>query len=324
MTRRQGGAALLAAMLTVTLVATFAAAALWQQWRSVEVESADRMRVQSSWILTGALDWGRLILREDARSSREDFLSEPWAVPLQEARLSTFLAADSHAGMDTGTGTDADNVFLSGDISDLQAKLNVTSLVVAGVVQDKRLAAFKRLFDLLGLPAGQVATLAENLRFASDISTDNRNAARAPLLPLREEQLVWLGLTPETVAAIAPYVTVLPRPTPVNLNTAPAEVIYAVIDNIGLADAQRLVAERERQHFTKNADVAALLPARATLPDDANGIAFATGFFEVHGRLRIDQTVIDERSVVQRLGLQVQTLQRERGAFATAAGIDRR
>src|SRR5262249_50843489 len=80
--KRQHGAALLAAMLTVTLVATFAAAALWQQWRSVEIESADRQRVQSTWILTGALDWARLILREDR--DRADYLSEPWAIPLEE------------------------------------------------------------------------------------------------------------------------------------------------------------------------------------------------------------------------------------------------
>ena len=52
-------------MLTVTLVATFAAAALWQQWRAVEVETAERARLQSAWILVGALDWSRLILRED-------------------------------------------------------------------------------------------------------------------------------------------------------------------------------------------------------------------------------------------------------------------
>ena len=31
----QKGVALLTAMLTVTLVATFAAAALWQQWRGI-------------------------------------------------------------------------------------------------------------------------------------------------------------------------------------------------------------------------------------------------------------------------------------------------
>lgn len=47
----QAGAALLAAMLTVTLVATFAAAAMWQQWRAIEVETAERARIQSAWIL---------------------------------------------------------------------------------------------------------------------------------------------------------------------------------------------------------------------------------------------------------------------------------
>lgn len=316
--RPQHGAALLVAMLTVALVATFAAAAVWQQWRSVEIEGADRMRVQSGWILTGALDWARLILREDGRTSREDYLSEPWAMPLQEARLSTFLAADTGGGMDMGAeGGDADNVFLSGDISDMQAKLNVTSLVQAAVVQDKRLDAFRRLFDLLGLPQAQLARLAENLRFASDISTDNRSSARAPLLPQRVEQLVWLGLTPDTVAAITPYVTVLPTATPVNLNTAPAEVIYAVGSNISLADAQRLVAERERQHFRSLSDAIALLPQGAAFAD--NSVSFGSSYFEVRGRLRMDKVVIEERSIVQRIGGDVRTIRRERGGFESFA-----
>ena len=43
---RQNGAAILMAMLTVLLVATLASAALWQQWRAVEVESAERTRAQ--------------------------------------------------------------------------------------------------------------------------------------------------------------------------------------------------------------------------------------------------------------------------------------
>jgi general secretion pathway protein K len=45
----QAGAALLAAMLTVALAATFTAAALWQHWRSVEVESAEGARMQARW-----------------------------------------------------------------------------------------------------------------------------------------------------------------------------------------------------------------------------------------------------------------------------------
>ena len=64
----QQGAALLMAMLTVALVATLAAAGMWLQWRSIEVEAAERQRAQSHWLLLGALDWARIILREDARA----------------------------------------------------------------------------------------------------------------------------------------------------------------------------------------------------------------------------------------------------------------
>lgn len=88
--QRQQGAAILTAMLTVVLVATLTATALWQQWRGVEIEAAQRTRLQSAWVLTGALDWARLILREDGRKGGADHLAEPWAVPLEQARLSTF------------------------------------------------------------------------------------------------------------------------------------------------------------------------------------------------------------------------------------------
>jgi general secretion pathway protein K len=322
MKRNQCGAALLAAMLTVTLVATIAAGALWQQWRSIEVESADRQRIQATWILTGALDWARLILREDLRDSSVDHLAEPWAVPLQEARLSTFLAADQGNNASTETAG-ADQVFLSGEISDLQSRLNLTSLLdSSGSPKKEWLEAFRRLFEVLGLPAGQLTTLATNLLFASDSNIDNLNAGKAPLTPNRTAQLVWLGLPPSTVATLEPYVTVLPQATPVNLNTAPAEVIYAVGKDLGLADAQRLVAERERKAFNGLADVKLLLPD-ATF--DSALAQFSTRFFEVRGRLRIEDTVIEERSIVRRdvvagTGARagsVHTVQRERGASET-------
>jgi general secretion pathway protein K len=303
----------------VTLVATFAAAALWQQWRSVEVEGAERQRIQSAWLLTGALDWARLILREDRPAA--DHFGEPWAVPLQEARLTTFLAADASNNMEVG---DADNVFLSGSITDLQSRFNIASLVEAGSVKEPRVESLRRLFEVLGLPQSQLARMVPNLRFALDISADNLNAARAPLPPTRVEQLAWLGLAPETVAALEPYVTVLPlSATPVNLNTASAEVIYAAGRGFSLADAQRMVAERERQHFRSLADVRALLPEGAGFPDGS--VSFNTQFFEVRGRLRVENVVIEERSMVQRIGRDIVTLQRERGGFeAFAAGAGRR
>jgi general secretion pathway protein K len=309
------GAALLAAMLTVALVATFAAAALWQQWRSIEVEGAERSRVQSAWVLTGALDWARLVLREDARSGVADHLGEPWAVPLQEARLSSFLAADR--GNSADTGPEVLEAFLSGQIIDLQSLLNLTNLMESGTASEPDRRAFARLFELLALPPAQLDQLAENLRFASDSSDSNRSSPLAPLLPQQAEQMVWLGVPAETVAVLRPYVTVLPIRTTVNLNTAGAEVIYAAVNGLSMADAQRLVTERERSHFRTLADAKRAIGAG----DDAFAgaqVGVASRFFEIRSRLRLDQLVVEERSAVQRDGLNVRVLRRYRGTDAAS------
>ncbi|RYY91625.1 MAG: general secretion pathway protein GspK, partial [Comamonadaceae bacterium] len=162
---RQAGAALLAAMLTVTLVATLAAAALWQQWRAVEVESAERARVQAAWVLVGALDWARLILREDGRAGGPDHLAEPWAVPLEEARLSSFLSAEKNIASDALEGLP--DAFLSGRIVDAQSRLNVLNLVEGNRPAPTAVAAFAKLFELLGLPAGELSLLTTGVQRAT-------------------------------------------------------------------------------------------------------------------------------------------------------------
>ena len=310
---RQHGAALLTAMLTVALVASLAASALWQQWRSVEVEAAERSRVQSLWLLTGALDWARLILREDARSGGADYLSEPWAVPLEEARLSTFLAADKKSEPDSDAG--ASQTFLSGLIIDLQSRLNVTNLVDGGKVSEPSLKAFAKLFELLGLPPGELQLLAENLRLALDATPENAAAQQAPLLPQRVEQLVWLGLSPPSLAALRPHITVLPVRTPVNLNTASATVLAASIASLEMAQAQRLVNTRQANHFKTLAEVTTQL-GQTTVPLNDAQHSVNSRFFEVRGRLRLDQAVVEEHSAVQRDGLEVRTLWRDRGSLA--------
>ncbi len=317
------GAALLAALLTVALVATLASAGLWQQWRAIEVETAERQRAQSVWVLLGALDWARLVLREDARAGTVDHLAEPWAIPLQEARLSTFLAADRQGAPGDAAG---DAAFLSGTLTDLQSRLNVHNLLESGRVSPAGLRAFERLFDLLGLPPAQLETLVDRLRLAGGgthprgglwaqaapgVQTDTETQL-VPLIPVRTEQLGWLGLPPGSVTALQPYVTVLPGRTAVNLNTASPQVVYAAISGIGLADAHRLVAARAARHLSGPADVARVLGQ--ALPDDAR-VGYGSRYFEVRGQLRLDRSVMQVRTLVERDGLNVKALQQQRGAL---------
>ena len=121
--RRRRGVALLTAMVTVTIVATIAAGATWQLARQVDVEHAERKRQQMDWLLTGATDWARLILREDALSSQIDALSEPWALPLRESRISTLMSSEN------GEGDPVLGAYLSGEITDEQSRLNLVNLL---------------------------------------------------------------------------------------------------------------------------------------------------------------------------------------------------
>jgi general secretion pathway protein K len=308
---QQRGAALLAAMLTVALVATFAAGALWQQWKSIEVEGAESQRTQARWLLTGALDWARVILREDARagdaSAPVDHLAEPWAVPLQEARLSSFLAA-----LPDGTGNAVDDeklvqqVLLSGQVNDLQGRLNVTNLLNGDQLDPRTALAFERLFDALSVPNAQLSLLTQGLIAAQ------KQSGTSPLMPQRLNQLSWFGMSAQALQTLSPHITVLPARTPVNLNTASVQVLYASVPGMSLSDAQRLVQQRERQHW---ASVEAFQKALGRPLSLEGTHSVSTRYFEVLGRLRMPQTVLQDRSLLQRDGQDLKVIWRESGSL---------
>jgi general secretion pathway protein K len=311
----QGGAALLSAMLTVTLVATFAAAALWQQYRSIEVETAERGRVQSSWLLAGALDWSRLQLfidKTNPKTAAKDDLTENWSHGLPEARLSAFLDADQN-NSGGKTAEESVDVFLSGQMTDAQSFLNVYNLVDAGKPSPLDYAAFVKLFAMLKLPIAELDELVKNLMAAKDITAVNGNA---PLMPQHVRQLTWLGLSPASLDKLIPYVTLLPEHTAVNLNTAAAEVIYAIVPNLQLADAKLVVFSRGSNPFSSIGDATKAVPALGQL--DSHEHSVATNFFQINGRLRLEQTLVEEQTLVRRDNFgNITTLWRERAVVAS-------
>lgn len=310
--RRQRGAALLTAMIIVTLVATLASAMYWRQWRSVQIEIAERTRAQSAWILSGALDWARLILMEDARTGGADHLSEPWATPLAEARLSTFLAADeSHV-------EDAPEAFLAGQIIDAQSRFNLMNLVNEGELSQEDVAALQRLLEYVNVDASVATILTNAIRQTAQPGGASADTD-APLLPPTVGELGWLGLDQATIERLAPYVVLLPRRTAVNLNTAPREVIAAVIPGLDIGTADRLIQVRQRSPFKQLSEVEQHLP-QGIVPSQGR-VDIKTSFFEVRGRMRIEQRVVEERSLVQRQGRRVTTLRRERTSFTVGSGF---
>ncbi len=104
----------------------------------------------------------------------------------------------------------------------------------------------------------------------------------------------------------------LPIRTTVNLNTADAEVIAAVSPGLDAGAAQALVQARQRGAYKTVAHRAGRVSPPTLL--DPKNVGVTSNYFEVRGKLRLDERALEERSIVERRGLDIVTILRERVA----------
>jgi len=81
-------------------------------------------------------------------------------------------------------------------------------------------------------------------------------------------------------------------------------------DKLDLATAERIVQSRQRAPLKSVGDLTALAPN--VPPANLNRLAFNSNYFQVRGRLRLGDVVLEQHSLVKRNGPTVVVLQRER------------
>jgi general secretion pathway protein K len=246
---RESGVALLLAMGVVALAALAAVAMLASQsaWsRRVELGAE---QVQAQALVQAGVDWARAVLGDDRRSSTVDHLGEPWALRVPPMPL--------------------DNGELTGRIEDQQGAFNLNNLLRSGAVSASHLAQFARLLRSLGLPEALAPGLAAWLR------PEDAGPVR-PLLEVGDLALVP-GFGAKELARLRPFVTALPRFTTLNVNTAPPEVLAAVVGGLQLDDARALTVSRSRAYFRNVGEFNAQLPPGAAA--DAGDIGTASQYF---------------------------------------------
>ena len=252
MSMRQRGVAIVLAMGVVALAAMAAAAIMVSQstWsRQVELTAN---HIQAQTVLLAGADWARAVLADDRRLSNVDHLGEPWALKLPPLPV--------------------ENGELVGQIEDQQGAFNLNNLVTEGKINLAQLGHFRNLLATLGLPDELADALADWID--ADSQPQPRDgaedayylaldppyfAANRPLIDVAELALVR-GFNDYVRARLHPYVSALPGFTAVNVNTAPAEVIAAVIEGLDLGGAQLLVAQRDRAYFRSSDDFIRRLP----------------------------------------------------------------
>jgi general secretion pathway protein K len=246
--KRQRGVAVITALLLTTLAVTIVASLFWQQQVQVRSMENQRLHLQIQWILRGTLDWTKLILQQDGRdNSQYTSLQHVWAVPVANTRIDQYIDRERVQG-------EVFDASLSGRIIDANSRFNLTNLAENGQQKQVPVAAFKKLLTQLRLDPGLATTAAQFVAAGQpSIVAPATNGAAVAIVPVKQMKIIEVedlldisGFTAETIEALRNYVVVLPDRTNVNVNTASAEVIAAMIPNFSLAEAQALVTQRDR------------------------------------------------------------------------------
>ena len=305
---RQRGIAVITALLLTTLAITLVASLFWQQQVQVRAIENQQLQLQKQWILRGALDWAGLILREDAKHSSADHLDEPWAVSLADTRLDQYV--ENGSADDTISGA-----ILSGGISDAQARYNLNNLYANGAIDPAEVAAFARLLDNVKMNAALAQATAEVLAAAQHpgevgtemkpqvaaVNNDGQPGPQPMNLTQLEDLLAVPGFSPEMLDKLKNFVIFLPRATPVNGNTAPAEVLAARFEALSLDEATALVAMRKTASFRDLADFTHRLPDKS-FAASVNQASVETHYFLVDGKVRMNRAALDMQALIERNG----------------------
>ncbi len=303
--RFQRGVAVVTALLIV-LLATAVVAGLHVR-ESVTVRSVENRLAlsQTRWIERAALDWAKVILRSDARGGVVDHLGEPWAVPVADTQLDETVTGGAQIG-------DARRpAMLAGQILDAQARFNLTAMVQGGQVAQAQLAAFRRLLSLLDQPESLADTVLSRLIASMPRTLEGKTVPPTQLALLRLDDLRTVpGFDAAVIEALRPFVVILPEPTLVNVNTAPPEVLAALIPDVELGSARRFVARRERTYFRTLDEAGQAFDGQPVLP--ANLLAVGSRFFLVRGMVRFDRVETSTETLISRQSDRIDILWQQR------------
>jgi len=288
--RMQRGIALVTAVMIVAIATAIAVqiAFAHQIWFRQMENVADRDA--TDWLRRGALHWASLALLEDAAQNSTDHLGESWAMGLPTLPV------------EGGT--------IKVSIEDAQSRFNLNSIGGTDPTSLANLQLLQRLLDVLQLDPQLANAVADWIDTnsdaraggAEDIDYLNLNppyrAANRPMASVDELRLIR-GFDAKTVAALLPYVTVLPAVTnDINVNTA-SPVVLAALTGMDLPTAKRIAEDRGSTSYKTIDEFKSKLPRGSTPP--TAGIILKTDFFLVTLDTSIGRHERRSEALLQRL-----------------------
>jgi general secretion pathway protein K len=258
--RRQRGVALITAVLIVALATVLAVAVAHRGYLDQRRTATGFALDQAYEVALGGEAWAADALSRDAKqgggAKKTDDFTEEWATPIPPIPIESG---------DTAIGE------FEGVLEDMQGRFNLNSLVVFEngkyLVHQPAVDQLTRLLDLLDMEDKWAPIIADwldsdtNEGFPSGAEdsaytslTPSYRPANMPITRVSELlSLQDFGL--ERYRRLEPFVTALPIGTPINLCTAPAEVLDALVDGqVEYTNARDNMTDLRKQRCFPNLD----------------------------------------------------------------------
>jgi general secretion pathway protein K len=286
--RREGGVAAITAILIVAVAASAATVMLSQQAAMIDQVALVAARAQADQYAQAGVDWARGILVQDLRGGPVDSLDEAWAKPIAALPV--------------------ERAIVSGALADEQGKFNVNNLLEGTRRSNADAAAFGRLLASLGLAPELTDALVDWIDPDSDLSSGNGaedpyylslprpyRAANQPMVQVEELYRVK-GFDAATVARLRPYVSALPTRTTLNINTASAAVIAAVLPEVPREKIEALLRERVAKPLRSRQEIVQWAQP-VPIPDSVD---VKSGYFSVRVQVAQDEVELSCDALLRR------------------------
>ncbi len=284
---RQRGVALITAIVVVA-IATVLAVRIGTRAAMDLRRTAGLVALDQGWhVALGAEAWAIEVLKDDYEDSPggEDHLGEAWAQPLPPLPV--------------------DGGELRGAVEDMQGRFNLNNLVNADREPDQpNVEMFQRLLLLVGAQPRWASMMAdwidENSMPESEGAEDGSYLSQAPpyrtangLVATTTEMMALAGMTRDEFERIRPYVAALPPGSRINVCTARAPVLAALVDGGMDFSNEELLASNRRDGCFPTVDM-----LQGQVPDKA--ISKSSDWFRAVTAVRIGTSEFTLYSLMQR------------------------
>lgn len=273
----QRGVVIIVALFMVALVAAMAYSMMSRLEKDTRRTTLLSRDVQAEFYAQGSIAWAMDQLRTNLEQQKANQLVD--VLPIQSPR-------------ETVNG-----YTIVSTIYDMQARFNVNNLT-----NTESHAEFKKLLHLVDAKLSEEKIQAILLAVFDWISPPQQNEytqyyfqlpspyrpAHKPMVSVSELQLVK-GMTPALYQALQPYLTALPNPTPINVQTAEAPVLALLSPTLTSQSARALIAIRERSSFITPEAFVNLDVAKNHKITDTKKITTISSYFLVETEVSIEK-----------------------------------